>query len=84
MRLRSLTISENPTCSSREARRSTVGEVVTVWIRFLPTFVRGKADYSLPIGPIPNVVLNHKDIKAQNSFSYLCLGAFVVKDSLKS
>src|SRR5688500_7495366 len=32
MRLRNFTMSENPTSSSREARRSTVGEVVTVWI----------------------------------------------------
>jgi hypothetical protein len=32
MRLRSLTISENPTRSSRVARRRTVGEVVTVWL----------------------------------------------------
>src|ERR1044072_920554 len=40
-RLRSLTISEKPTCSSREARRKTVGEVVTVWIRFLPTLCVG-------------------------------------------
>jgi hypothetical protein len=39
-------MSEKPTCSSREARRRTVGEVVTVWIRFLPGVVRGKADYT--------------------------------------
>ena len=49
MRLRSLTMSENPTSSSREARRSTVGEVVTVWIVSF-RFVRGTADYSVAIG----------------------------------
>ena len=47
-RLRSFTISEKPTSSNREARLKTVGEVVTVWNRFLPLFV-GTADYSLAI-----------------------------------
>src|SRR5919106_1126717 len=36
IRLRSFTISEKPTSSNREARLKTVGEVVTVWNRFLP------------------------------------------------
>src|SRR6185503_5859456 len=43
-RLRSFTISEKPTSSKREARRKTVGEVVTVWNRFLPA-LWGTADY---------------------------------------
>ncbi len=41
-------MSENPTSSSREARRRTVGEVVTVWIRSF-RFVRGTADYIVVI-----------------------------------
>ena len=41
-------MSENPTSSSREARRSTVGEVVTVWIVSF-RFVRGTADYIVVI-----------------------------------
>lgn len=41
-------MSENPTCSSRDARRRTVGEVVTVWIRSF-RFVRGTADYIVAI-----------------------------------
>jgi len=41
-------MSENPTASRREARRKTVGEVVTVW-RFPPVRSREKADYNFTI-----------------------------------
>ena len=48
MRLRSFTISEKPTSSSREARRGTVGEVVTVWNRFLPALCVGRRIIAVP------------------------------------
>lgn len=35
-------MSEKPTSSNREARRKTVGEVVTVWISFLPALCVGR------------------------------------------
>jgi hypothetical protein len=54
MRLRNLTMSENPTLSNREASRKTVGEVVTVWIRSF-RFVRGTSDYSVAIGASPTM-----------------------------
>jgi len=53
MRLRSLTISENPTCSSREATRKTVGEVVTVY-KTPPDCLNGNADYTHCGLPIAN------------------------------
>lgn len=40
-------MSEKPTSVSREARRKTVGEVVTVLETFLQIFVVGTGDYSL-------------------------------------
>ena len=53
MRLRIFTMSENPTPSSREASRKTVGDVVTVFEES-SRVCRGKADYNHCRLPIAN------------------------------